>query len=250
MDTEPARKQSPQYGKRLLVSIVDDRAQNEPDREWVSIPNTSNPRDGWKKVTYKQAANAINRVAHKLVSSTGRPVMGDFPTVAYIGPNDVRYLVFALGAIKAGYQALFISPRNSQEGQLNLFEQTNCHIVWFEATYKDMVQSWLQERDMQALMTFPVAAWFPEEQIEPFPYNKTFEEAEWDPLLILHTSGSTGLPKPVVVRQGMLAIGDKFHNLGEWKGRRIWLDEMARRSTRTQHPSEYRATITAPNALN
>lgn len=229
-------KQAPQYGKRLLVNIIDDRAETEPNREWVSIPNSSDPKDGWKKITYKQAANAINRVAHKLINSTGRPNKDEFPTVAYIGPSDVRYLVFALGAVKAGYQALFISPRNSQEGQLNLFEQTNCHIIWFEGSYKDMVQSWVQERDMHTFMTFPVAAWFPEEQIEPYPYNKTFEEAEWDPLVVLHTSGSTGFPKPVVVRQGMLAIGDGYHNLGEWKGRKIWLDEMSRRSKRMLNP--------------
>ncbi|KAG7284581.1 hypothetical protein NEMBOFW57_010959 [Staphylotrichum longicolle] len=160
----------------------------------------------------------------------------EFPTVAYIGPNDVRYLVFTLGAVKAGYQALFISPRNSQEGQLNLFELTNCHAIWFDAAYKDMVQSWMQERDMHARMTFPINAWFAEEPVEPYPYHKTFEEAEWDPLLILHTSGSTGFPKPIVARHGMLAIGDKFHTLGEWKGRTLWLNEMARRSRRIMHP--------------
>ncbi|KAK4234165.1 hypothetical protein C8A03DRAFT_18878 [Achaetomium macrosporum] len=236
MASSQTAAQTPRYGKRLLVNIVDERAQNEPDREWVSIPRSSNPKDGWKKVTYKQAANAINRVAHKLASSTGVPPKGEFRTVAYIGPNDVRYLVFALGAVKAGYQALFISPRNSQEGQLNLFELTNCHIIWFEATYVNMVQSWLQERDMHAIMTFPVDAWFPTEDIEPYPYDKTFEEAEWDPLLILHTSGSTGLPKPIVCRQGMLAVGDKFHDLGEWKGRRNWIEEMARRSKRIMTP--------------
>ncbi|KAK3307162.1 uncharacterized protein B0T15DRAFT_553631 [Chaetomium strumarium] len=230
------RAETPSYGKRLLVNIVDERARTEPDREWVSIPRSSNPSDGWKKITYKQAANAINRVAHRLASSTGVPPPGEFRTVAYIGPNDVRYLVFALGAVKAGYQALFISPRNSQEGQLNLFELTDCHIIWFEAGYVNMVQSWLQERDMYAIMTFPVDAWFPKEDIEPYPYNKTFEEAEWDPLLILHTSGSTGLPKPIVCRQGMLAVGDKYHNLPEWKGRRIWIDEMAQRCKRIMTP--------------
>ncbi|AEO60450.1 hypothetical protein MYCTH_2309658 [Thermothelomyces thermophilus ATCC 42464] len=231
-----AMRQRTDYGKRLLVNIVDERAETEPNREWVSIPTSSNPKDGWKKITYRQAANAVNRVAHKLVSSTGRPKEGEFPTVAYIGPNDVRYVVFALGAIKAGYQALFISPRNSQEGQLNLFELTNCRTIWFDAMYKDAVQSWVQERDMHAIMTFPVAAWFPDEDVEPYPYDKTFEQAEWDPLMVLHTSGSTGFPKPVVVRQGMLAIGDGYHNLGEWKGRKIWLDEMSRRSKRMLCP--------------
>lgn len=235
-------EQTPKYGKRLLVNIVDERARSDPDREWVSVPKTSDPKDGWKKITYAQAANAVNRVAHKLTDTTGRPDKGEFRTVAYLGHNDVRYLVFALGAVKAGYQALFISPRNTLEGQVNLFEQTNCNIIWFDGSYKDMVQSWVQERDMHALMTFPVSAWFPEEHIKPFPYHKTFEEAEWDPLLVLHTSGSTGLPKPIVARQGMLAIGDSYHNLPLWKGRRIWVDEMARRSKRILHPSELNKT--------
>lgn len=238
MDLVTATKPTTQYGERLLVHMVDERARSDPDREWVSIPRTSDPKDGWMRVTYQQAANAVNRVAHKLVGSTGKPDNGEFRTVAYLGPNDVRYLVFTLGAIKAGYQAFFISPRNSQEGQLYLFEQTNCNIIWFDGTYTAMVQPWLQERDMHAFMTFPVAAWFPEDHIEPYPYSKTFSEAEWDPLLVLHTSGSTGLPKPIVARQGMLAIADKYHNLGEWKGRRIWVDEIARKSKRTLQPSK------------
>ncbi|KAK4096402.1 acetyl-CoA synthetase-like protein [Parathielavia hyrcaniae] len=195
--------------------------QRPPSVKMVSVPNSSNPKDGWKKITYKQAAIAVNRVAHKLVKSTGLLAKGEFPTVAYIGPSDVRYLVFVLGAVKAGYLALLISPRNSQEGQLSLFEQTNCNVIWFEATYKNMAQSWLQERDMHAFMTFPVAAWFPKEHIEPYPYSKTFD---------------TGLPKPIVCRQGMWAIGEKYHHIAEWKGRGIWVDEMARRSKRTLHP--------------
>ncbi|KAK4464967.1 hypothetical protein QBC42DRAFT_262241, partial [Cladorrhinum samala] len=152
-------------------------------------------------------------------------------------PNDVRYLIFALGAVKAGYKAMFISPRNSQEGQLNLFEQADCHIIWFDPSFKSMVQPWLDERpDMISTMTFPVDQWFPQETVEPYPYNKTFEEAEWEPLVVLHTSGSTGFPKPIVCVHGMLAIGDKYHDLEPWEGRTIWCEEVARRTTRCLNP--------------
>jgi long-subunit acyl-CoA synthetase (AMP-forming) len=31
-----------------------------------------------------------------------------------------------------------------------------------------------------------------------YPYNRTFEDAKNEPLVVLHTSGTTGLPKPIV----------------------------------------------------
>ena len=38
--------------------------------------------------------------------------------------------------------------------------------------------------------------------VKHYPYNKTYEEAVNDPYIILHTSGSTGLPKPIVFTHG------------------------------------------------
>lgn len=71
---------------------------------------------------------------------------------------------------------------------------------------------------MGAIMVSAADQWFSEEKAPDFPYNRTFEEAKWDPFVVLHTSGSTGLPKPVVARQGMLCISDAYHNLPEWHG--------------------------------
>jgi len=45
---------------------------------------------------------------------------------------------------------------------------------------------------MKAAVVGPVERWLSEE-MPHFPYNKTFGEAEWNPLVVLHTSGSVGI---------------------------------------------------------
>ncbi|KAI1813224.1 nonribosomal peptide synthetase [Poronia punctata] len=234
-DHPKPQQEPPNYGTRPLPHIVDEIALTDPTREAFSIPltsnNNNNPKDdgGWRPITFKQYANAINRVAHRIIATCGSPSPKDpFPTIAYIGPNDARYVVMVLAAVKAGYKALFISSRNSQEGQLSLFDATDCRVVVFpEETHGEIVRPWLKERDMRAIPTGSLESWFFSEDSEdvdplPFPYNKG-EGWEWEPLCVMHTSGSTGLPKPIVVRNGMLAIADRYQALPAWEGRKIFL---------------------------
>lgn len=95
---------TPAYGRRNFVDAIDEIALNDPSRPVVYIPRSSDPKDGWDEVSFRQYANAINRFAHWIVQQAGRAKDGEYPTVAYIGPNDVRYLVVLAASIKAGYK--------------------------------------------------------------------------------------------------------------------------------------------------
>ena len=53
--------------------------------------------------------------------------------------------------------------------------------------------------------------WLAQESVPHYPYEKSFEEAASDPFIVIHTSGSTGLPKPVILRHGGLATADAHH---------------------------------------
>ncbi|PYI35269.1 acetyl-CoA synthetase-like protein [Aspergillus indologenus CBS 114.80] len=216
-------------GKRLIPHVIDATARATPDAECLSVPRSNgNPQAGWKRISWAQVANAVNYVAHMLIKEGGTPTPGTFPTVAYIGLEDPRYPIFATGAVKAGYQALFVSPRNSVEAQLNLFEKTDCNLLYHEAQYASMVQPWVERRPgMKRVAVAPWDEWVSTE-VAPFPYTKTFEEAEWDPFVVLHTSGSTGLPKPVVIYQGTLALNDLHRYVPEYEGNLPWLATWAK----------------------
>lgn len=139
---------------------------------------------------------------------------------------------------------MFISPRNSLEGQLSLFDKTDCQFLAFAKPLRGLVRPWLQEREMKAIEVDPVETWFPEQDVEPFPYEKTFEQAEWDPLVVLHTSGSTGIPKPVVIRQGLIAMNDIHNDLPTFgNGFEPWLRGLAKASRKTFSPSKLTTQI-------
>lgn len=59
--------------------------------------------------------------------------------------------------------------------------------------------------------------------IEPYPYAKSFEQAKHHPCLVIHTSGSTGMPKPVIWTHWMLATTDAQCLVSELDGRpTVW----------------------------
>lgn len=82
---------------------------------------------------------------------------------------------------------------------------------------------------MQVVEVGEMDRWLPQKEVPHFPYDKTFEEAEWDPVVVLHTSGSTGLPKPIIAKVGMLSVGDAYIELPEFQGTKfhfnVWTEK-------------------------
>ena len=86
----------------LVPNIVDQRANDEPDMLYAEYPaSTLSYEDGYRRISYKDFANAINGVAWWLHDNLGSGQ--EFEALAYLGPNDLRYPAFILGAAKAGY---------------------------------------------------------------------------------------------------------------------------------------------------
>lgn len=92
---------TPDYGRRLLPHLIDERARNNHARPYASIPFTKEPREGFREISYKEFGNAINRCARWLLGQIGPSKT--FDALAYMGPQDLRYQIIVIAAIKAGY---------------------------------------------------------------------------------------------------------------------------------------------------
>lgn len=186
----------------LLPHIIDQRAENDPHRAIAAIPVPS-PAAGytWCDVTYQEFSNAINGAAwliHKELGSTT-----ELNTLAYIGPNDLRYAILVLAAVKAGFKLLLVSPRNIVAGNLHLFQATNVTALLTTKPPLPPVTSLLDSTTIKSVSIPDLGCWLYQSHA-PFIYEATFAQNLNDPLVILHTSGSTGLPKPITWTHGFV----------------------------------------------
>ena len=98
------------HGQRLLATVIDYYADNEPDRVWVSIPlDDADLARGFKDITYKEFADAIDRAAWWLEETLGAS-NGTFETFAYSGEKDVRFPILGVAAVKVGRKVIMKAP--------------------------------------------------------------------------------------------------------------------------------------------
>jgi len=108
------------YGERLIASVIDYYANKEPGRVWASVPRSEDLSKGFKDITYKQFANAINHASWWLEYSLGKS-KGNFEIFAYAGPKDLRFPILAVAAVKVGRQVSQIDWTSSVQ-----FRCTDC----------------------------------------------------------------------------------------------------------------------------
>jgi acyl-coenzyme A synthetase/AMP-(fatty) acid ligase len=97
--------------------------------------------------------------------------------------------------LKVGYIPIFVSPRNSVDGNISLLKEANCEI-FLTGTQVSRQVSDLKDK-LPRLTVFSVPSVREGGLFRPMlsdsPYMGRHSRNEADPSIILHTSGSTGM---------------------------------------------------------
>ncbi|KAH9866909.1 hypothetical protein IAQ61_007498 [Plenodomus lingam] len=212
-------KASPRYGRRLVPNIIDDNARNQPNRACFSIPKCDALEHGFRDITWRMYANAINKTAYFIEREIGRST--SFETVMYLGFPDIRCFIILVALIKTGHKALFSSYHNSLAAHTDLIQRTNCTVLLH--THGLPVAGILEKNRMKSVRMVELEALINETPIENYPYTKSFEEAKYEPCFMVHTSGASGMPKPVLWTHWSLSTIDAHNLVPPLEGRRsLW----------------------------
>lgn len=140
-------------------------------------------------------------------------------TDSYDSVNDARYGAVHIGLMKAGYKTMLPSTRNSPEGQKSLITSTGCSTLLHSEGVDGPVQDVRTIAPAMKLLQVPTFDELIRQGQQNGHYVGRYDSSARFETLILHTSGSTGLPKPIALTNGSLAVSGNLNNLSKPQGR-------------------------------
>ncbi|KUI53384.1 Fatty acid transporter protein [Cytospora mali] len=189
---------------RLLVRAIDNKAKLIPNHTFLRFPGEDWEVNGYSTITWRQYVDGINKVAHWLDDQLGKSVNNE--TVAYMGPNDVRYTFVWPALNKTNRKFLVPDGRITKAGLSNLLKATDCKVWMYAQEDISSIEELGISESCLKRQPFPSLDWCLSADGTPdYPYEKTWEEAKFDEIIIIHTSGTTGMPKPIFTNNGYWA---------------------------------------------
>ncbi|KAK7017974.1 hypothetical protein VNI00_018486 [Paramarasmius palmivorus] len=186
-----------------------------PSHSTLKGPDTTLEKplpESYDEISYLEFCRAVHRAADLVrpsPSSDGR----DREVVALLAHSDTLvYDTAIIGLMTANLTPLLISPRNSPAAILNLLQKTGCHrILVTKGTMKELLAS-VDEFVSSEAPDFSLVideipslkALYPhlakETEEHPFKlYPELPKPSFEDTALYIHSSGSTGFPKPIPI---------------------------------------------------
>ncbi|KAH0588812.1 Polyketide synthase HetM [Termitomyces sp. J132] len=216
----------------LVPDAIEFNIANNAAQPFYTFADYSAPGGtGTKTITHLEFGRAAHRVAH-LLRPNRNGVDGEVVALL-LQADTILYHAIVAGSIVAGFVPLAISPRNSTGAIIELLTKTSCcRLLTTHAYLKpliDSIQSHTKNTPLADKLQIeempPIVSVYPylahESAEYPFkPYPPATQRPTKDDLCIyLHSSGSTGNPRPIGLThifwihwQGAISGDVKFSN--------------------------------------
>lgn len=192
----------PPQTPRTISQLISIRAQLAADQPILGYPSEGVQ---YVEYTYGQINAFTNAAAAQLGPQL--PLRSDSSepesVVAILGPSSLDYFITVLALSRLGFTVLFLSTRISEAAYVSLLKATNCSNICIDTSFQRTVtgiQAQLPELNVVDVVSqeqFGVSNPIAEESIQRFQQNLDLAEESKRISWTIHSSGSTGLPKPI-----------------------------------------------------
>ncbi|KAL9576810.1 MAG: hypothetical protein Q9212_006797 [Teloschistes hypoglaucus] len=161
--------------------------------------------------------------------------------------RDSKNLGALIGSIQR--QQVYDRPRNSLEANLHLLEAANCTKFLTDLDIPSAFEGVFEHREMERATMPSLESCLNLDVVPDYPYTKSFDEAQHDPFVALHTSGSTGLPKLVVPTHGTYAASDTYQVMPSLGHAPTIVEVLRQKRVFVGMPSFHAAGLSTMNAM-
>ncbi|ODN75184.1 hypothetical protein, variant [Cryptococcus amylolentus CBS 6039] len=216
---------SPALVAQSVTELIALRAKTQPDDPAVHTGAAEIGQE-LQTLTYLDLSKAVDRLAAHYASLKIQPevVTGDLPPeriVAVLTTSSINETILEAALAKLGLAGLLLSTNNSTAAIVHLCKITKSEILIYEDKYeataneaRDLLQK--EGIDIRLVPETKFPLWGPqgvrEADIPPYPARLTPQQEAGRTVAILHSSGSTGFPKPVAITHHAL-LANALHLL-------------------------------------
>lgn len=199
--------------RRLANTVPDKVIISYPEHELDFVDYTAKDLD-------RLTRSAISTFSKSLRESAQNAKPGEAPAVAIVGISSLEYYIHLFALSRLGLTTVVLSPRLSDQGLAHLIRIQRCTAVFASGpSMRAMGRVQAMREEPLEFDLLPMAQMADLEAISRHGAPVDFPVIEYNddtdtPLFVIHSGGTTGLPKPVVrhVGQELRFLGRRIAN--------------------------------------
>ncbi|KAG4436141.1 hypothetical protein IFR05_008384 [Cadophora sp. M221] len=186
---------------RTIDELIRSRSKETPDEHILSYPSVGTE---YINYTFRQLDIFASRVAESYASlMPQRTSSSDAEVVVgLLGPSNLEYFISILALTKLGHTVLFLSTRLSNAAHSSLLQATTAKHILVHKSFRETAEQ--VQPNLPALRIHEIS----NRTSFEYPIGDAIQKTQFDQNLdpeaesvkiawIIHSSGSTGLPKPI-----------------------------------------------------
>lgn len=201
-------------------STVDELIRLRASQEGKNAPIIAYPEQGtsYNDFTPYQLDRFVERAASFYASAIAQRRTSDDPVqvIGLLGPSDFSYLVAFLAISRLGHSVLLLSTRITDEAHESLLSTTNATALIYNEAFKTTASALMSQKPGLQTMQICDATSLPTTSKNLKPASLDASRESQNISFIIHSSGSTGLPKPIFQthKASLYAYSQHFNRVG------------------------------------